>query len=1388
MTAWRSRLSESLHRVSSSSAANASITWLALLALAAWARVSSLPLLASALVLALVTLALRARRKDWAAAGAVVLATGVLVSLIASAQVRRLNQTWPDYWAAREAQLATDLERGLDDLLDRSTSAASRLVAGADARALPSFATLDAWREEFDLSALMLYEADGTLRLWAGQHRGRVPDAVQFGREPYLFHEVPLASYLYVTLPVQSGGTVVAASLLRSDEPVIGASDRDDLVSRFREVTGEQLRLSAPERARGAGVYEYVWEGAVLFTVSIDTPDPAVRQAQVLDRARFAVSLLVVLAWLLFGVGQSPRFRGASETAGVGLALALVLPVLPVAPALAAAGDGFMAADGLGHGRLLRTAAVTASLLLLLQLGIPRIAREVRGLAVLGIPVSVGLLIPLVPTLFSRLLPTPMLVAGDGLWWIDQLTRTAAIAGVLWAGATAWAASAQRATPDALSGDPEASRPAARLLPWKPLLAMLSVLFIAGVATLGAAGRTPPSLFVLAGLVLTLPALAERQQGRWAWSALIASVALLPFSWSQQIDARIQMATQRIERLGSGPDLELEGHLQRLAAEALVLDGFDPEPVELLYGAWRASGLAASGYPVWLTLWSQGAPPQDLRIGTRLVARPVTGPGARPSSEPEVPRTVRVNSLDVHYLVEVPLSGGRTLTGVVPPLGLGGSEVPLGPLFGSLGPGGASPLELAPLAPADVAALPISEGEATSWRRTPDGWQGTFVVEVAGVPHLGRYLIAQAGVLVLAAEAVLVIAFNVAMLMLLQLLALLIEGRGGMAVPARTLAFNSFRVRVTFALFAFFALSNLIFGSLAYRTITEASRRAAEVLATQLVSEIDATPAEPAGSPVRPAMLSGTDVLTFRQGELWEASIDELVQLGLYDGWLPYPVHRALEDREALLETSEGRIGGWDHVVAFRRLGDAEVVGAPVPLQAGATALRSGEVAALLTAAVLLGAGLSFLLALLVGRALTSPIESLRLASERVGRGDLAVRLAPTRGDEFGTVFEAFNRMVERLGITRSELLRTSRRTEAIVNDAATGVVAFDVEGRVTLANARARNLLSLALDVGATLADEVDQGRADEFISWMQSGFGAAEIEAATEVVHAGRRLRVRARRIGPEGEFSGSVVIIEDVTDELRSERILAWGEMARQVAHEVKNPLTPIKLSVQHLLRAWTDARSDFGDILQSNASAMLTEIDRLAGIATSFSRFGAPAPTSDVPLSAVSLPQVVSEVLALYQRSEDPVRFSGQLPDDLPRVMARETEMKEVLVNLLENARAAVSSAGDVRVRASLQGDRTRGEAVILEVVDNGSGIPADQLPRIFEPHFSTRSSGTGLGLAIVRRLVDSWGGQVEARSVPGAETTLRLLLVPETEAGKTHRYPSGSGTNADDASS
>jgi signal transduction histidine kinase len=224
-----------------------------------------------------------------------------------------------------------------------------------------------------------------------------------------------------------------------------------------------------------------------------------------------------------------------------------------------------------------------------------------------------------------------------------------------------------------------------------------------------------------------------------------------------------------------------------------------------------------------------------------------------------------------------------------------------------------------------------------------------------------------------------------------------------------------------------------------------------------------------------------------------------------------------------------------------------------------------------------------------------------------------------------------------------------------------------------------------------------------------------------------------------------------------ELRTARVLAWGEMARQVAHEIKNPLTPIKLSVQHLRRAHADRHPNFDEILDSNVSQILAEIDRLSEIARAFSRYGAPGIAAG-PLADIDVPVVVREALMLYRSGDQRVIYVDSVQPGLPRVRARGDELKEVLLNLVENARAALDGTGRIEVRAA-----ERGDLVEIDVADDGPGIPPEQLPRIFEPHFSTRSTGTGLGLAIVRRLVESWGGTVTAESTAGQGTVVRLRL-------------------------
>jgi two-component system nitrogen regulation sensor histidine kinase NtrY len=500
----------------------------------------------------------------------------------------------------------------------------------------------------------------------------------------------------------------------------------------------------------------------------------------------------------------------------------------------------------------------------------------------------------------------------------------------------------------------------------------------------------------------------------------------------------------------------------------------------------------------------------------------------------------------------------------------------------------------------------------------------------------------------------------------------------------------------------------------------------------------------------------GAELLEYREGELQEGSVDELVELGLYEGWTPRPVFELLGSQEVVSAFTETTLGSWEYVTAYRRLPDGDILAVQVPLEAGTSALRTTDLVELLLFFLVVGAGLSLGLAMLAGRALTRPIAALQVASERVGSGDLAMRLPEARADEFGSVFRAFNRMVSRVRRARRQLVRTSRRTQLIMDEAAVGMVALDPEGRVTLVNPRAEALFGGEIVVGEDLPTSGDL--AEALAPWLRTFLEGPLEEADAEFQAGDRRVRVRVRRLGSSGTRRGIVLAMDDVTDELRAERVLAWGEMARQVAHEVKNPLTPIKLSIQHVRRAWDDRRPDFEEILIRNADAMLSEIERLAAIAQSFSRFGAPG-DNVAPLAPVSVAEVVGEVMTLYGGTPAVVRFEQDIEEGLPPVVARSSELKEVLVNLLENSRLA----GDEDTVVSVRAKRGSGETVLLSVVDNGSGIPDDVLPRVFEPQFSTRSTGTGLGLAIVQRLVRAWGGDVTVTSSLEEGTAVEVVL-------------------------
>jgi two-component system nitrogen regulation sensor histidine kinase NtrY len=221
-------------------------------------------------------------------------------------------------------------------------------------------------------------------------------------------------------------------------------------------------------------------------------------------------------------------------------------------------------------------------------------------------------------------------------------------------------------------------------------------------------------------------------------------------------------------------------------------------------------------------------------------------------------------------------------------------------------------------------------------------------------------------------------------------------------------------------------------------------------------------------------------------------------------------------------------------------------------------------------------------------------------------------------------------------------------------------------------------------------------------------------------------------------------------------RAERVLAWGEMARQVAHEIKNPLTPIRLGVQHLRRARTDPRVDFDTVLNDNVRRILAEIDRLDEIARSFSRYGS-APADLPPAVDVDVAAVVKDVVGLEQMGDRLVKWQVRGADHPVWAMAQRDAMRDVLLNVFENARLA----GARHVEITVRDEEGR---VTMETVDDGAGIASAVMPRIFEPHFSTRTTGSGLGLAVSRRLIEAWGGEIAITSEEGKGTRVLIVLL------------------------
>ena len=1350
-------------------AAASVLFWLSAAALAMWTRWSA-PwwLLASSLTGALGvlrTLADGPRRNRWVLAAALVLLAGIASGLLASSRLGRVASDWERFRVGRDARLEAALDERLEALTNRGAEAVARVARREFDRASPGYwAFLEDVRREGDLQAIAVLDARTELVAWAGNHQGVLPLEARSGWDRYVYGQGPVHSYLYFTERIgASAATAVAVALLQSDMPPGVPAEESAFATRFESDVGRAIRVTRPEQAAGPVIRDFDWQGQTLFSISFEE----VTQGGVFESVRRAwgrvVAGLAVTAWLLLFVGLRTTPHHASLAAMTLAVLAMVLPfgdLLGVSGLFSPAGFLLPGTTGGTLGRVLALGLAGAFIAGLL-------GRNARGWgAVLPGAAVAGIGFAAVIHWFS-LAPTTSQLGGTADYWlVYQCALTAAL--VIVTGVAL-----------RIAGGP-ASAPA------RPSLVSAG-LFLALVLGLVVHGRSAgsPSPAAWTGALWALPAgvtaLGLRPATTWrgsvataAATVVLAASAALPFTWSGRVAAQLEVAGSQLSTLGNQVDPYLQFLLEGLSEKTDSLYESGAGGTGLLYGTWRASGLAQEGIPVWIDRWTpDGLAIDDLRIGVSE-SRPAIVDDYLDEAAAGV-TVLRLQSEHVHYLGLAALPDGSVVTVAVPPRrGFARALSPDVP-FGGDGVYEGT-VTLMPLNEGD----PAPEEQAPRWVRVAQEWRGEQTILFPEGWYRAHYTMELPGVSVLLAGVVLVLLVDLLVVAGLWGLGSW-SSRERLGAPIRLGpgAGRSFRVQVTIALFAFFLIPALAFAAIASRTLDGAVVRTAEALADRAVADAaESFLAVPGNLGLLPAS-TGTVLLLYQDGELVRTSRPASVELGVQHAWLPAQVHRSFSDGDAVLVHANSRRWGEDYVLAYRQLQTGQVLASEAPLDAGATAFEQNNLILLLAFAIVTGIALSLGLALLVGRRLANPIGTLRMASERVGHGNLEVRLPETRTDEFGTVFLAFNRMVRRLHRARSALVRTTQRTQAIVDEAATGVIALDQAGVVTLVNPQAQVLLGALIGPGEPLP--ATRGLARDLSRWVErfyrdGGEGAdhefelSEAQRAPGAPGRGsseRRIRVRARRVTRDGPSRGVVLSLEDVTDELRSERIVAWGQMARQVAHEVKNPLTPIKLSIEHVRRAWQDRRRDFSEILERNVESILREIDRLAEIARSFSRYGSPAKASEIPLEGVRLDTAVGDILALYQSDEQGIVIDADLSAGLPPVRARESEFKEVLVNLLENAREAVKPSGGVRIGATAQDGEVR-----LQVSDDGRGIEPELLSRIFEPRFSTSSTGTGLGLAIVQRLVRSWGARVWAESTPGVGTTMSIRFVAWEPAADT----------------
>jgi PAS domain S-box-containing protein len=422
-------------------------------------------------------------------------------------------------------------------------------------------------------------------------------------------------------------------------------------------------------------------------------------------------------------------------------------------------------------------------------------------------------------------------------------------------------------------------------------------------------------------------------------------------------------------------------------------------------------------------------------------------------------------------------------------------------------------------------------------------------------------------------------------------------------------------------------------------------------------------------------------------------------------------------------------------------------------------------------------------------RRLVTPIQLLMQGTRAVARGDFATRVPTPTRDEIGFLVHSFNDMTQRLAHASAEARSGQQQVEAerrklelILARLSTGVISLEPDLRIRTANQAAGAILGLDLDkrVGESVVELAgSRPLLAQFVDVAEQHLERGESEWREQIELRGdgirRVLMCACTELPGEGDSAaGYAIVFDDITTLLQAQREAAWGEVARRLAHEIKNPLTPIQLSAERLRRRYLGTASGDSDLLDRATHTIIQQVEAMKQMVNAFSEY---ARTPTMQVSRFDLNALITEVSELYAHQEKPLSITLALGEELPQIEADAGRLRQVLHNLLRNSIEATEPQNNARVEIATRRVPGNGpELIEIRVTDNGPGFAAEIVHQAFDPYVTSKPKGTGLGLAIVRKLVEEHGGQITARNREhgGAEIVILLPVAVDSSIHATAR--------------